>query len=317
MLRRLSLINTNQCALCLLMTTRFSGQRPNNKRYSMSNKKGRVAASKNNIATLKKLNKKNAKEFFDALPPRDKLDVLRVLHLKRTSRHAGHQSSKLPRYRSALFERWYIFKEEDVREESTLGRGPGGQATNRRMQTVILKHVPSDIIVKFSRFPSLHLNRRAARDLLNERLEEHLLGVDSVLGRRKMLRERRARRRKKVVEYLAKKGGKLNCHCLLKDVYDFHNGQGYLPPSVLREMGYDEGSRVDIKHLFECECKNIWPIIQSCYRTHPQSPELMCYLLPLPQEGDYANFEKCKTDKVLRQNVEKFLFILIEIFGCV
>ena len=81
------------------------------------------------------------------------------------------------------FETFFFFREEDLEENSILGRGPGGQATNRRRQTCQLRHRPTGIDVRFSRFRSLYANRKAARCLLNLQLERRLFGRFSRLGR--------------------------------------------------------------------------------------------------------------------------------------
>ena len=86
---------------------------------------------------------------------------------------------RLPLYYSEEFEKKYYFKEEDLSETSCRGRGPGGQATNRREQTCQLLHIPSGICIRASRHPSLYANRKVARKILNIKLEEYLLGRES------------------------------------------------------------------------------------------------------------------------------------------
>ena len=96
---------------------------------------------------------------------------------------------------SSEFNMRCYFDEADLAEYSVRGRGPGGQATNRRRQTCLLKHIPSGIVVRQSKFPSLHLNRKLARHQLNQRIEYFFLGDLSALGRKRALMHRKSQHR--------------------------------------------------------------------------------------------------------------------------
>eukprot|EP00744_Colponema_vietnamica_P017898 GILI01025203.1.p1 GENE.GILI01025203.1~~GILI01025203.1.p1 ORF type:complete len:647 (-),score=113.06 GILI01025203.1:82-1881(-) len=135
----------------------------------------------------------------DFLNARERLDLLRmVAHMSgATSGHRKlHKGSspllKLPKYWSEEFGRFYYFKESDLTEKSVLGTGPGGQATNRRRQTIQMKHIPSGMSIRFSHFTSLYSNRRAARAMLNLQIEQQELGEHSTLGRKEVAKERSA-----------------------------------------------------------------------------------------------------------------------------
>lgn len=41
-----------------------------------------------------------------------------------------------------------VLNEDDLREQFVRGSGPGGQATNKTSNCVVLKHTPSGIVVK-------------------------------------------------------------------------------------------------------------------------------------------------------------------------
>lgn len=41
-----------------------------------------------------------------------------------------------------------ILNEDDLEEQFVRGSGPGGQATNKTSNCVVLKHIPSGIVVK-------------------------------------------------------------------------------------------------------------------------------------------------------------------------
>ncbi|EPY22087.1 hypothetical protein STCU_08353 [Strigomonas culicis] len=325
-----------RCA-ALTMTTAWSRSvhaeaatdtRGHNKRYSAANRTGRSVRIREILTTMKSSSKVEAKKVFAALPPREKLDVVRALATRRRCRRRDRHS-KLPKYRSAEFERAYFFKEDDVIEESTLGRGPGGQATNRRMQTVILRHTPSRLIVKFSRFPSLWLNRRAARELLHWRLEEHYLGPLSTLGHRKQLAMRRQRRHNRTMTYLEKKGASLQKREQHQPyVYAFQKGERALPP--VGEVG---ASPLYIYTIFGSECRNLWTILNGAFtatdpRTSPDTvapppcPLLVRYMFPVSHrhEDDLSKiseeeFSRCCADNEVKQNVKRAFLCMVELFG--
>lgn len=43
-----------------------------------------------------------------------------------------------------------VVKEEELEEQFVRGSGPGGQATNKTSNCVVLKHIPTGIVVKVS-----------------------------------------------------------------------------------------------------------------------------------------------------------------------
>lgn len=326
----------------LSQTRSTAVKRPSRRRYSASNTRGRVGQAKDLLEVMKTKPREEAKAFYDSLLPRDKLDVMRLLHEKRRKRRNDRSSSALPTYYSALFERSYLFKEEDVTEESTLGRGPGGQATNRRMQTAILHHIPSGIIVKFSRFPSLWLNRRAARELLNLRLEEHLLGPASRLGKARVAKEKRRRRRQLTVAYLTKKGSRLQvreaqeCHWAA-----FLEGTLPLPESATQKMGIRPTSHdapVTLALLFGAECNSWWPKLCAAVESaaipasegsnkttnattavHAQVPQMLRYLFPATyadaNKAEREQLARCRASKAARANVARAFVCFCELFG--
>uniref|UniRef100_S4R5U0 Chromosome 12 open reading frame 65 n=1 Tax=Petromyzon marinus TaxID=7757 RepID=S4R5U0_PETMA len=72
-------------------------------------------------------------------------------------------------------------REEDLREQFVRGSGPGGQATNKTSNCVVLKHVPSGIVVKCHQTRSLETNRKLARGILRGKLDEHMHGDASAV----------------------------------------------------------------------------------------------------------------------------------------
>ncbi|TPP43177.1 RF-1 domain family protein [Leishmania donovani] len=285
-------------------------KRPSRRRYAAFNTRGRASQAKELVDMMKKKSAQDAKAFYEALQPRDRLDILRLLYERRKKRQSDQASSKLTKYYSVPFEKKYFFREEDVEEKSTLGRGPGGQATNRRMQTAIVKHVPSGLIVKFSRFPSLWLNRRAARELLNLRLEEHLLGPASrIKGARLQARDSR------------------RCHWLA-----FLTGESPLPSAAVSQMALKEDAAavpVTTAVLFGSECHTWWPKLRAATESaaaaaHDSTgddcvPLLLQYLFPVVYadsgRAEREEMEACKSNKAVHTNVRRALTCFCELFG--
>ncbi|CAN0326595.1 mitochondrial translation release factor in rescue [Lampetra fluviatilis] len=72
-------------------------------------------------------------------------------------------------------------REEELREQFVRGSGPGGQATNKTSNCVVLKHLPSGIVVKCHQTRSLETNRKLARGILRAKLDEHTHGDASAV----------------------------------------------------------------------------------------------------------------------------------------
>jgi protein subunit release factor B len=92
--------------------------------------------------------------------------------------------------------------EADLDERFVLGSGAGGQKVNKTSSAVMLRHVPSNTIVKCSHTRSREVNRWLARRLLCERLLERVAGEKSArqqlaarIRRQKRRRSRRQRER--------------------------------------------------------------------------------------------------------------------------
>ncbi|CAM4534199.1 unnamed protein product [Leuciscus chuanchicus] len=72
-----------------------------------------------------------------------------------------------------------VLHEEDLEEQFVRGSGPGGQATNKTSNCVVLKHVPTGIVVKCHQTRSVDLNRKRAREILREKLDVAYKGKKS------------------------------------------------------------------------------------------------------------------------------------------
>lgn len=70
-------------------------------------------------------------------------------------------------------------KEADLEESFTKGSGSGGQKLNKTANTVLLKHLPTGIIIKCQKTRSREDNRFFARRLLCEELDFRQNGTQS------------------------------------------------------------------------------------------------------------------------------------------
>ncbi|KAF2182818.1 hypothetical protein K469DRAFT_711520 [Zopfia rhizophila CBS 207.26] len=67
----------------------------------------------------------------------------------------------------------------EIEENFLKGSGPGGQKINKTSSAVQLKHLPTGIVVKCQETRSRSQNRKIARKILGERIEELELGEAS------------------------------------------------------------------------------------------------------------------------------------------
>ncbi|CAN7939765.1 unnamed protein product [Ixodes hexagonus] len=77
-----------------------------------------------------------------------------------------------------------VLREEDVVEQFVHGSGPGGQAVNKLSNCVVLRHVPTGVVVRCHESRLQHENRRLARELLVEKLDDLLNGDQSLSAQR-------------------------------------------------------------------------------------------------------------------------------------
>lgn len=95
-------------------------------------------------------------------------------------------------------------EESDLEERFLRGSGPGGQAVNKTANNVILRHIPTGMVVKCHITRSLEDNRKRARKILIEKLDEHFNGEESVAAQMKRIEKTKAtkanQKRKKLEE---------------------------------------------------------------------------------------------------------------------
>ncbi|ETN15628.1 hypothetical protein PPTG_06863 [Phytophthora nicotianae INRA-310] len=95
--------------------------------------------------------------------------------------------------------------ESDLTESFVKGSGKGGQKINKVRNCVLLTHVPTGLQVQCQKTRSLDGNRRAARKLLLQKLDDHVNGELSKRSQKiDKLRRKKASRRAKSKQKYAK-----------------------------------------------------------------------------------------------------------------
>uniref|UniRef100_A0A3Q3X3G5 Prokaryotic-type class I peptide chain release factors domain-containing protein n=1 Tax=Mola mola TaxID=94237 RepID=A0A3Q3X3G5_MOLML len=96
--------------------------------------------------------------------------------------------------------------EDELEEQFVRGSGPGGQATNKTSNCVVLKHIPSGIVVKCHQTRSVDINRKRARDIMREKLDVLCKGEFSeVITKKKESELRKQEKRRKANDNLERK----------------------------------------------------------------------------------------------------------------
>lgn len=105
-------------------------------------------------------------------------------------------------------------KDSEIEEQFVRGHGPGGQAVNVSSNCVILKHIPTGIIVKCHESRSQAVNRQRARERLQLLLDRHYNRENCFEAlqqkeeyKKEVERERKARRRYKLKKAFKKREG--------------------------------------------------------------------------------------------------------------
>ncbi|KAH9867532.1 hypothetical protein IAQ61_008126 [Plenodomus lingam] len=98
----------------------------------------------------------------------------------------------------------------EITENFLKGSGPGGQKINKTSSAVQLIHHPTGIVVKYQDTRSRELNRKRARRILQDRLEELELGegARTRVKARERARKKRSAGKKKRRKYRALEGGR-------------------------------------------------------------------------------------------------------------
>lgn len=100
-----------------------------------------------------------------------------------------------------------MLQPKDIVEKFIRSSGPGGQNVNKTSTCVYLKHIPTGIEVKVSQDRSQAVNRKIAWRLLEEKINEQLLGIKSKRRQEneKIRRQKRRRSRRSKEKMLEQK----------------------------------------------------------------------------------------------------------------
>jgi protein subunit release factor B len=103
-----------------------------------------------------------------------------------------------------------VFLDSEITESFLKGSGPGGQKINKTSSAVQLKHLPTGIVVKCQETRSRDQNRKLARKILGERIEELELGEQSrtVVKAKERSKKKASADKKKRRKYKALADGK-------------------------------------------------------------------------------------------------------------
>nr|XP_028566207.1 probable peptide chain release factor C12orf65 homolog, mitochondrial [Podarcis muralis] len=96
--------------------------------------------------------------------------------------------------------------EADLEEQFVRGSGPGGQATNKTSNCVVLKHLPSGIVVKCHQTRSVDQNRKKAREILQEKVDVFYKGETSdVVKEKREFQKKKQEKKRRAKENLERK----------------------------------------------------------------------------------------------------------------
>ncbi len=92
----------------------------------------------------------------------------------------------------------------DIEEKFIKASGRGGQKVNKSSSAVFLRHIPTQLTVKYGKTRSQHLNRYKALKMLIEKYEEFKFGKDSkesakIKKIQKQKKKRKKRAKQKII----------------------------------------------------------------------------------------------------------------------
>lgn len=94
--------------------------------------------------------------------------------------------------------------EEEIEESFVRGSGPGGQAVNKTSNCVVLRHKPTNIVIKCHIHRVVSENQKEARKILLNKLDNLYNGENSIEAQEKRCSHKKStdktRRRKKLNE---------------------------------------------------------------------------------------------------------------------
>lgn len=107
--------------------------------------------------------------------------------------HLGNYQILCKKY-NLDYSKYPELNENELEEQFVRGSGPGGQAVNKAMNCVVLKHTLTGIVVKCHQTRSLEKNQQKAREILLEKLDNKLNGEHSIANQKKQIDEIRSKK---------------------------------------------------------------------------------------------------------------------------
>lgn len=101
------------------------------------------------------------------------------------------QVSFRTKYNKVDYSKVPVLVESDLTEQFVRGSGPGGQATNKTSNCVVLKHTPTGIVVKCHETRSLTDNQKRAREILVTKLDNLFNKENSVEAQKNAIDQRK------------------------------------------------------------------------------------------------------------------------------
>ncbi|XP_056629785.1 mitochondrial translation release factor in rescue [Diorhabda sublineata] len=85
--------------------------------------------------------------------------------------------------------------DKDIEEMHVRGSGPGGQKINKTANCVVLKHLPTGIVVKCQETRELYKNREIAHSLLQSKVDNFINKEHSIESQLKSIQEKKSNTR--------------------------------------------------------------------------------------------------------------------------
>jgi len=117
---------------------------------------------------------REGQSYFPSLSASPVFKIDYYYQFQQRFKHTEIDTSKVPILNENDLEEWYI-----------KGSGPGGSNVNKNTNCCTLRHKPTGIILKCHHARELSKNRKLAREMMIEKLDDYLNGDESVKAQKK------------------------------------------------------------------------------------------------------------------------------------
>ncbi|KAG5915473.1 hypothetical protein E4U61_004592 [Claviceps capensis] len=140
--------------------------------------------------------------------------------------------------------------ESEIEEAFLKGSGPGGQKINKTSSAVQLKHIPTGIVVKSQATRSRDQNRKIAREILAQKVDDFRNGDQSraaIVGeiKRKKIENARRKSRRKYRKLEQEKAGKESGSAIPEEDAQAHGDEALDTQAADRPALQVESSQID------------------------------------------------------------------------